>query len=279
MYLTQLEAFLYILEVKDFKQTKFSRTCVRNILLSADLFSIRQYVQSDNTCPTYGFRCVSSFPILFQYLVISFFNRLEFKFSCDRWNRKFRPRFEDFMIIIKASIFTACDQARGTNIKKRTTGRHTHNTISFCRLKIIWNIGYIWILVFSNQKMSKISQLSSCFLRSIFIQMLVFTFPDTAKNENFHFFASCPKNDMQSTLKKQIQYFFRNRSPSPKWAGRRFKTTALISTSVSEADSYTNLIFLILGLKQNPYFEIGVETLNSAASVKLCSVAVPTKGL
>ena len=27
------------------------------------------------------------------------------------------------------------------------------------------------------------------------------------------------------------------------------------------------------------YFEIGVETLNSAASVKLCSVAVPTKGL
>ena len=126
VYLTQLEAFLYILEVKDFKQTKFSRTCVRNILLSADLFSIRQYVQSDNTCPTYGFRCVSSFPILFQYLVISFFNRLEFKFSCDRWNRKFRPRFEDFMIIIKASIFTACDQARGTNIKKRTTGRHTH---------------------------------------------------------------------------------------------------------------------------------------------------------
>ena len=119
--------FLYILEVTDFKQTMFSRTCVRNILLSA-LFSIRQYVQSDNTCPTYGFRCVSSFPILFQYLVISFFNRLEFKFSCDRWNRKFRPRFEDFMIIIKASIFTACDQARGTNIKKRTTGRHT-NTI------------------------------------------------------------------------------------------------------------------------------------------------------
>ena len=72
----------------------------------------RQYVQSDTTCPTYGFRCVSSFPILFQYLVISFFNRLEFKFSCDRWNRKFRPRFEDFMIIMKASIFTACDQAR-----------------------------------------------------------------------------------------------------------------------------------------------------------------------
>ena len=38
VYLTQLEAFLYILEVKDFKQTMFSRTCVRNILLSADFF-------------------------------------------------------------------------------------------------------------------------------------------------------------------------------------------------------------------------------------------------
>ena len=124
--------------------------------------------------------------------------------------------------------------------------------------------------------MSKISQLSSCFLGSIFIQMLVFTFPDTAKNENFHFFASCPKNDMQSTLKKQIQYFFETEV--------RVQNEPADVSRPSYSDprpcpKQTRAPISFFGLRKNPNFELGVETLNSAASAKLFSVAVPIKGL
>ena len=126
--------------------------------------------------------------------------------------------------------------------------------------------------------MSKKSQLSSCFLRSIFIQMLVFTFPDTAKNENFHFFASCPKNDMQSTLKKQIQYFKWNRSPGSNWARVRRTTQDRNNTRVHVRSRLSHQIFWDQDSDTDSPWRTRTWTwtnLKFHVSAKLCSVAVP----